>query len=362
MKDSEVSVVSAASVDSTLPCRRMSEPSAISSGTGTARKSSKREPKKVGWMWLPSGTILPHLMANPGGESATSCLEDSHVKTLVTRGKGQESRKAREAVCSSNSCESLAKYDLKSSSWRTYQQSIEEGSTLFLGRFPKQGMMRNGCIYEQVKSERITDGKDGSVWPLYPTPQACDSAQGNVLNEEEIYFLKSGKPRKVSKQGVDGSVGLARYVRIQTWPTPRAKESTESLETIKARRERTGVGMMNLTAAVQTWPTPNCSDVFTDNLKSSQQKEGSMHSVNLSQKVMWPTANARDYKGGTQSMVGKCHLDSEVEFGSGTQQTNVPRLNPLWVEWLMGFPKGWTDLNASVTPWFPYKGEQPGKC
>tara|TARA_R100001244_G_scaffold20806_1_gene22132 strand:- start:557 stop:958 length:402 start_codon:yes stop_codon:yes gene_type:complete len=25
-------------------------------------------------------------------------------------------------------------------------------------------------------------------------------------------------------------------------------------------------------------------------------------------------------------------------------------LNPAWVEWLMGFPAGWTDLNSSVTP------------
>jgi hypothetical protein len=25
-------------------------------------------------------------------------------------------------------------------------------------------------------------------------------------------------------------------------------------------------------------------------------------------------------------------------------------LNPTWVEWLMGFPLGWTDLAASATP------------
>lgn len=26
------------------------------------------------------------------------------------------------------------------------------------------------------------------------------------------------------------------------------------------------------------------------------------------------------------------------------------QLNPTWVEWLMGFPIGWTELNASETP------------
>jgi DNA (cytosine-5)-methyltransferase 1 len=29
---------------------------------------------------------------------------------------------------------------------------------------------------------------------------------------------------------------------------------------------------------------------------------------------------------------------------------NGGQLNPTWVEWLMGFPLGWTDLKASVTP------------
>jgi hypothetical protein len=32
-------------------------------------------------------------------------------------------------------------------------------------------------------------------------------------------------------------------------------------------------------------PTPTVSDIFTGNLKSSQQKEGSMHSVTLPQAI-----------------------------------------------------------------------------
>jgi hypothetical protein len=34
-------------------------------------------------------------------------------------------------------------------------------------------------------------------------------------------------------------------------------------------------------------PTPTVSDTFTDNLESSQQKPGSMHSVTLPQAVKW---------------------------------------------------------------------------
>jgi hypothetical protein len=28
----------------------------------------------------------------------------------------------------------------------------------------------------------------------------------------------------------------------------------------------------------------------------------------------------------------------------------VGRANPMWIEWLMGYPIGWTELDASETP------------
>ena len=40
---------------------------------------------------------------------------------------------------------------------------------------------------------------------------------------------------------------------------------------------------------------------------------------------------------------------SDDEFRS-MQAGNGGRLNPQWVEWLMGFPQGWTDLEDSETP------------
>lgn len=42
------------------------------------------------------------------------------------------------------------------------------------------------------------------------------------------------------------------------------------------------------------WPTPTVSDIFTSNLKSTQQKQGSMHSVTLPQAVnMWPAGRGQ---------------------------------------------------------------------
>jgi hypothetical protein len=50
---------------------------------------------------------------------------------------------------------------------------------------------------------------------------------------------------------------------------------------------------------------------------------------------LWPTPLARDHKG--VGMKGQLPTTVSQWEGSGS-------LNPEWVEWLMGFPIGWTDL------------------
>ena len=148
---------------------------------------------------------------------------------------------------------------------------------------------------------------------------------------------------------------------------------------------------------LQSWPTPSVSDTFTANLKSIQQKDGSRHSLNLSQAVkLWPTPTARDSKGANSmehlatgnhvaqlanyvkliptvtTGAGMCggsanyqRLKEMEEAGviSAEERRNMAagnggQLNPTWVEWLMGFPLGWTDLSASETPSCPSSSTQ----
>jgi hypothetical protein len=60
-----------------------------------------------------------------------------------------------------------------------------------------------------------------------------------------------------------------------------------------------------------------------------------------------PTPASRDYRSPNK----KPYSDR----GGGKKGEQLPNaiggsLNPTWVEWLMGYPLGWTDLNVSVTP------------
>ena len=55
---------------------------------------------------------------------------------------------------------------------------------------------------------------------------------------------------------------------------------------------------------------------------------------------LWPTPKARDYR----SVTGRENRDSpDLNTVVGGQ------LNPNWVEWLMGWPIGWTDLEPLAT-------------
>ena len=69
---------------------------------------------------------------------------------------------------------------------------------------------------------------------------------------------------------------------------------------------------------------------------------------------LWPTPAAHEGrlgyqrrdtgKKGTQKSLSTIVIDTE-----GGREKTTGQLNPTWVEWLMGYPTGWTDLNVSET-------------
>lgn len=63
--------------------------------------------------------------------------------------------------------------------------------------------------------------------------------------------------------------------------------------------------------------------------------------------ALLPTPQARDYKGAAQR--AKYGDESSLPAAVGTHITGGS-LNPPWLEWLMGFPEGWTDLEPSEMP------------
>lgn len=85
------------------------------------------------------------------------------------------------------------------------------------------------------------------------------------------------------------------------------------------------------------WPdVPRWRDIRT-----LTKKPGNQHHVGQLENAvkLYATPCAADATGSTG---GANHRSLRTDVAG--------QLNPTWVEWLMGFPIGWTDLNASETP------------
>jgi hypothetical protein len=95
-------------------------------------------------------------------------------------------------------------------------------------------------------------------------------------------------------------------------------------------------------------PTPTQADAVMGDCpprKAASEPNQGMHAVGLRDWIRWPTATSRDWKDtGENTNYEKIAEKSRLAGVVGGQ------LNPTWVEWLMGFPPGWTDLGDSATP------------
>jgi DNA (cytosine-5)-methyltransferase 1 len=163
-----------------------------------------------------------------------------------------------------------------------------------------------------------------------PTPTAQDHIERRSTSTETLNFATNKSvsldrfakmwptPHGFSQDGrSNGPSGneLGRAVNQSMWPTPRAEYDS---------------GKHNgkpdtLHSAVKMWPTPTTDDA---NQGENARKSGTISSLSRAAKYGYVNALPDNY-----------------------DMTTAPTgsLNPTWVEWLMGFPLGWTALDPLAT-------------
>lgn len=302
------------------------------------------------------GLTCEVLTASRGEELLRLSLVASRVLTSALQEKARESKESK-ADSGQKWQGLLAKYDLDMCLWRTCQLSLLEDLEQSFLIWPKCGMTRSGVAYQQPKLEPITEE---SAFGFYvPTPTASDGTSGSVIGKDDTYYTtKTGMPRKITRHGVDGSVGLGRLVNM--WPTPTTDSATE-------RTKKYSQGGMPLTLAVrerEKWPTPTTSDAYNACMKLTEN--GIPHDVEKGNlrgaiKIKFPTPVATAASAGTpagrqQRMLGNC---KEVR-GETKEEWEKGSLNADWTEWLMGFPVGWSDLKATPSEALSWDREPEG--
>ena len=103
------------------------------------------------------------------------------------------------------------------------------------------------------------------------------------------------------------------------------------------------------------WPTPRANDNDQGYRGEGSSWKGQARGETLHNAVkrdLWPTPTSRDWKGpgaNGRHRDGKLQLDTLDRAVQGAEPP-TGQLNPTWVEWLMGYPGGWTDSEDSATP------------
>lgn len=308
--------------------------SALACGTGgsTARQS---------------GTTSQHSTPPPGVEPWISLWRDSHVSRSASPENAE--RTPTSGGCGTTLPGSMPIVVRNGSRWKTSGDLFPSASTEFSGRWPTSGALRNGCVYERPRSVPPIGVTGGSAWP---TASATD-------------HKGASKPGQRRRQ-LDS---VAEH-----WPTARATDGTKG-----GPNQRGSSGDLMLPSAASKWATPSAHDCrgerSAEALAAARARAGGGMSNLHEQAPMWATPTAGDAKGSRTLETNAAHpglsLTDMTQRGrldlrpatSGSEssepgQTSRPRLrlNPLFVEWLMGWPIGWTSVarlgsDCPVTAW-----------
>ena len=120
------------------------------------------------------------------------------------------------------------------------------------------------------------------------------------------------------------------------------------------------------------WPSPVAGDSTSaakaeDALDRQIDFRGMLCRI-IRRPKMWPTPTSHDStnRGSRPAYPGSNQHTASLDWIAQNEQRTVPQssaddplptlggqLNPTWVEWLMGFPLGWTDCEDSETPSCP---------
>lgn len=315
------------------------------------------------------------------GEQLTLFPEDSLAPTSVSPDNRPEST-ALSPAYGTNSLALLATFDLNTRSWRTSQLCFlateADGLAEFSETWPRSGILRNGIAYQRPPLTRLTgETASGSLLtPPIPTPSASSYGTnqggsagrvGKVRPSLETMARKNLWPTpKSSPSGPDyaranrpesGGDDLATAVAREQFPTPTRYDH-------KGRGAESYGRHKGLDNHVKLWPTPVASDAMgsgSRNTPTSKAHPG----VSLTDAVrgdggtgrLWPTPAAHEGRLGYQDRTsGKKGTQESLTTSVMYSEGRVPsaewsggQLNPIFVEWLMGFPLGFTDSSVSGT-------------
>lgn len=343
------------------------------------------------------GTTCVPLRENLGRELSTLFRAGFRAKTSV-RPATEPGSPVKNPPSGLRCSGSFGRFDRVTSSWRTPIDLFGEDSTLCSKVWPKAGTMRNGVCYpreplaprifengagcwvgtptcrDTKRSTKFADGRKpspGEMVENFPSPKTSDATRGDCpceRNRKSPSLVSAVKmiPTPTTKGLDGGSHSRAAAKKRGTWITPSASDATRGG---KITKNMTGASLVQQINTPDHWPTPKANDAekrgqFANDPRnglpaavkslptptaqdakccgSSLQQNRNTPPLNAVVKML-PTPLASDHKYRLQG-----NSQQSNSLGALAARTGEGQLNPDWVEWLMGWPLLWTDLDSSI--------------
>ena len=325
--------------------------------------------KRESWIQHLSSRTLRPSHTESFVDAWTSSLEDSRV----SHSQLLESVKLLKTpdTSSPTSQTELESANLELFSSKTYKESsvarqpTENQFSSMSSEHWKDWVIEQRQEYSQRKKSARLIRESESTSLGWPTARTSDAEGGRIETEMTDQGFKSKRHKSNQTFGAKLRDAVETHEEQKNWQTPTTMDierTPEGMEKRKAYRESIGRKYVEgcLTEQVKNWSTPTVMD--TANIQKPRKKNPSGgQKPPLCQEVKnWPTATTRDWKdtnatvppsranpskqtlGQRVAHVG--HPDQANPNTIGKSQGLQGKLNPNWVEHLMGLPAGWTDL------------------
>ena len=263
--------------------------------------------KRDSWTQHLFGRILKPSLGKAFEIEWTSLLEVIPVSPLVQQ--ASEPVRMTHDTCGLGSQMELLPCDPGSASSRTSKDTSRWGCPTSSRTWDDWVTERRGAYSARLNAVRLTSASESLSWP---SPVASEVRQG---------FQDRSR-------GMKGSQESLTTVVIKHGPAAPDNHNTHG-------------------SRPESWSTPTVTDAsaMSPEMRPSRIATGRTTEY-LARQIQWATPQARDAKGAEGRMIrdGTCSdLPSQTEVDqTGKWNRDNGKLNPRWVETLMGLPVGWT--------------------
>ena len=320
------------------------EQSAMLRSKPSSKQTWLRRLKKGGWMTHLSGRILKPSLHQSFEEKYVASLVDIHANRSVQRESVKE--KKTQDTCGRTSEDTSKQLVLPGFLPRTSEVIPVWGYGESCPIWKKMVTERSGDCSARRKRARLTNASDASSLRNYPTPAARDYKGTNCPHNTE---------KKIQEGKRAGMGQLPNFVMMDNWATPQASDHVEGARTAKESNQKCLGRDLN---QMENWPTPRAGNpgsrkpgtggkILAEEAKNWGTPRGSMANSPTEKQIKLgaPAKKIED------QVMCEEHAGPPAPEKSSTSGKNYgsPKLNPNWVEQLMGLEVGWTQLPTEWT-------------